>query len=217
MPADHKPQEDEHREASREQLGIEINETRKTLGGVTTALRIYALADLNHAVELKPTDVSTVLSISAGRVAGCPSSEFRDGMRQLADRVVELNDRSPHALVSRAQLLLGLSDWDAAQEDLEEILRSVDEIGHYDLYQAALVALATGDQDRYRELCMRIMEALADSDKAIEVHFAAWTCALAAGALEDYRPALAVAEKALEAEPENRRLHSLALRPLAAR
>jgi serine/threonine protein kinase/tetratricopeptide (TPR) repeat protein len=81
-----------------------------------------ALADLDTALKLKPDDLSTVWWISADQTAKCPSAEFREGMRRLADRAVELNDRSSRALFERAILLKSLGDLQQARRDLDASL-----------------------------------------------------------------------------------------------
>jgi tetratricopeptide (TPR) repeat protein len=86
------------------------------------------LVDLNRSLELNPGDLSAVWWISADQVMSCPSPEFRDGMRRLADRAVELNDRCAEALYARAQLLQQLGDLPQVRRDLEESLASLEKM-----------------------------------------------------------------------------------------
>jgi tetratricopeptide (TPR) repeat protein len=81
-----------------------------------------ALADLTAALESNPPDLSAVSWISGEQVAASADLEFREGMRRLADRGVELSDRVPEALIRRSRLLLCLGDWQQAQKDLEAIV-----------------------------------------------------------------------------------------------
>ena len=59
-----------------------------------------ALSDLDAALEKEPSDLSTIAWVSPDQVAKCASREFRQGMRQLADRGVELNERSAESLAA---------------------------------------------------------------------------------------------------------------------
>ncbi len=141
--------------------------------------------------------------IPGEQVAQCPNAELRAGMRRLADRAVELSGGTAEALSRRARLLLAFRDWRPAQRDLEAVLATEQApVRHY--YWAALVALATDDQPRYRHICRKVLTKFSESKEPSEMHFTAWTCALAPAAVDDYIPALALAEQAVEREPENR-------------
>ena len=69
-----------------------------------------ALAQLNTVLERNPSELRVVTCISPKRVARCPDTQFREGVKQLADRAVELNDGSADSLKVRTRLLNELSD-----------------------------------------------------------------------------------------------------------
>ncbi|MFT5327291.1 MAG: tetratricopeptide (TPR) repeat protein, partial [Planctomycetaceae bacterium] len=161
-----------------------------------------ALADLQNALEVGPDDLSALTWISVDDVANCPDETFRLGMLALADRTVELNDGSPPSRVARAILLAAFSDWERASEDLDAIVDSEDGT-YYDLYQAALLSITAHDVARYKAVSAGMLEDSADWEKPIEMHFAVWTSALAADAVDDYAPAIKLARQSVDMEPGN--------------
>jgi tetratricopeptide (TPR) repeat protein len=70
-------------------------------------------------------------------------------------------------------------------------------------YELALVRLAAGDRDGYRQACQAILQEARETDNPLSASFAAWTCSLGAGALDDYETAISLATKAYEANPDN--------------
>jgi tetratricopeptide (TPR) repeat protein len=71
-------------------------------------------------------------------------------------------------------------------------------------YRAALVHLADGDPEGYRAACAGLLRHFGGSDSSgVQAHFTAWTCALAPDALNDLAPALALAERAAAAQPDD--------------
>ncbi len=161
-----------------------------------------ALADLQKAVELKSDDVSNLTWIPAADIAACPAPEFREGMMKLADHCVELNNQSPASLIARAQLLAGLGELEKAKQDLNSVVSN--EAGQYDqYYQAALLSLKLDDSESYKASCRTMLRTRTAADKPIAKHLAAWTCALAPNAIENYADAIALGRAAVEAEPAN--------------
>ena len=69
-------------------------------------------------------------------------------------------------------------------------------------YNLALLLAAEHDS-RYVDVCARMLRQFNDSEQFIETHFAAWTCALAPNAIENYADAIALGRAAVEAEPAN--------------
>ena len=65
-------------------------------------------------------------------------------------------------------------------------------------YQLALCQASAGDVAGYRKTCQAMVEFFADSEKAVELNFAAWTAVLAPDALEDYEPAIQAAQAAVK-------------------
>ena len=162
-----------------------------------------ALADIATAVELTPGDTSNLTWISPSLVAKCPDKAFRDGILKLADKTIELTSGSAGAYAARGSLYVALGEYDKARIDLDAAVVAKD-AGYYPLYQVALLSIATDDVDRYQALCRRMLEQSAKSESGIELHFIAWTCALAADAVKDYSLAIQLAQQAVDQAPENR-------------
>jgi tetratricopeptide (TPR) repeat protein len=163
-----------------------------------------SLADLTRAVALRPDDTRSLKSISVAEVVACPDKSFREGVLDLVNEAVERSEGAGEWLRLRAQFAMAGGDWKQARDDLYKIFSAEEDLGYYESYQAALVGLAIKDQERYQEVCGRMLETFAHSDEPKELEFAAWTCALSTGAVDDYTVALRLAEKAVDAEPENR-------------
>jgi len=74
--------------------------------------------------------------------------------------------------------------------------------GYYTRYQAALVTLKIGEFSEYRTACQKMLKQFANSEVPNELHFTAWTCVLAADAVDDYSPAIDLARRAFETAPD---------------
>ena len=177
-----------------------------------------ALADITTALELKPSQSSSLTWIPPKLVAECPDQSFRDGMLELADKTLAAHDSGisrirraklleafgqderaeadldkaielePEKYACRSARILFFSErerWEEAMEDLAEAIELKPD-QHYQYYQRALVAIATGDDSQYRETCRQMLEMFADSDEPMQTQFTAWTCALAPEAVDDY-------------------------------
>ena len=101
-----------------------------------------------------------------------------------------------------AATLAGLGELDKARQDLQKI-SAQDPNGYYQQYQTALLSLKLEDLDGYKSACQKILETTRETDPPIAKHFAAWTCALAPNAVDDYTGAIALGRAAVEAEPAN--------------
>jgi tetratricopeptide (TPR) repeat protein len=66
-------------------------------------------------------------------------------------------------------------------------------------YQRALTRLAAGRPEDCREMLQRF----AQTDKADDAHWVAWTCALGPDATADWPKAIALAEKASQSDPKS--------------
>ena len=160
------------------------------------------LVDLQKAVEMKPADLSTLTWIPAVEIAACPDPEFREGMITLADHCVELNSHSMASLIERTQILAELGESQRAKQDLNSVVSN--ETGTFDqYYKAALLSLKLDDLESYNASCRTMLKTKTAADKPIAKHSAAWTCALAPNALENYADAVALGRAAVEAEPTN--------------
>ena len=56
---------------------------------------------------------------------------------------------------------------------------------------------------KYRDACAAMVGKFGETDDPMAANFAAWTCALAPDAVDDYEPVLALATKAVEAQPDS--------------
>jgi tetratricopeptide (TPR) repeat protein len=68
-------------------------------------------------------------------------------------------------------------------------------------YQHALLCLVTHDEAAYRAECTDMLRRFHDSQNPLELHFAAWTCALAPNAVADMDDAIALARRCVEIAP----------------
>jgi tetratricopeptide (TPR) repeat protein len=122
----------------------------------------------------------------------------------LADfaKAAELAPDQPVIYQNRAACLVRQSRWTEAADALTKVV----ELGAANWrveYELALCALAPGDKERYRQTCARLVQTPVATQDGQQLHFLAWTCALAPAALDDYAPAVALATKAVELLPEN--------------
>ncbi len=97
-----------------------------------------ALADLQESLRRNPQDLSALTWIPPVEVATCPDRDFRNGVLELADRAVQLNERSPGSRRARSLLLLEMGQFERVRDDLSAI-ESVHADSYYPAYQAALV------------------------------------------------------------------------------
>jgi WD40 repeat protein/tetratricopeptide (TPR) repeat protein len=71
------------------------------------------------------------------------------------------------------------------------------------LHHRALICLQLQDLTGYRQACARLVQAATKTPLAEAANLAAWTCALGPGAVEEFEPVLALAERALAAAEQN--------------
>ncbi len=155
-----------------------------------------ATADLKQSVALKSDDLSNLTWIPLEEIAACPDEEFRDEFLKLVNEVVKLNGNSRNARATRATILCAFGQQENALLDLEGIVESGNASAKTH-YQTALLHLASGELEVYRNDCKRILKSFAQSDDPITEFFAAWSCALTTDAIEDYRPAIELARKSV--------------------
>ncbi|HUE71327.1 MAG TPA: protein kinase [Pirellulaceae bacterium] len=158
-----------------------------------------ALGDLQKARELNPIDLSTLTWISPSLVAKCPNDEFRLELVKLADEAVVKN---PAARSHRAVIAMHLGKWDKARQDMAELMK-VGSIHYSSHYNLAMLSLADKNQEQYRSACRDMLAKFAESKIAEELNFTVWTAALAPQALDDYGPAIALAQRGMELNKEN--------------
>ena len=74
---------------------------------------------------------------------------------------------------------------------------------HSPHYWGALTELGAGDREGYRKTCVGMLGQFAETEDAQTANFTAWSCALAADAVDDYSLPVALAERAVELDPDN--------------
>jgi len=133
---------------------------------------------------------------------------YREAL-QLMTPLVQSYGQFPHyrrefkkSISSLVAIMVALNRHDQARADVKRVIDRGDGT-YYTRYQAALLSLKLADMAGYRKQCQQMLEACADSDDPTETHFSAWTCALAANALDDYAPAIERARRAAEKEADN--------------
>jgi serine/threonine protein kinase/Flp pilus assembly protein TadD len=165
-----------------------------------------ALADIVRAVELSAGDSTNLTWIAPALVAACPDEKFRTGILTLADKTIELTAGKPEALAAalaaRGALFAAQQQWDRARADFEKATAS-DSATYHVRYQHALFCLAMQDTTAYQQACAAMLRRFRDSQQPDELHFAAWTCVLAADAVDDYAPAIELARRAVELRPDD--------------
>ena len=97
---------------------------------------------------------------------------------------------------------LGLGEWKMAQDTFEKILASQN-ASYYSHYQHAMLCLKLNETPAYQDRCAAMLAEFGQTDDPITGNFVAWTACLAPSAVDDYSTVLALAEKAVAAEPEN--------------
>jgi tetratricopeptide (TPR) repeat protein len=132
-----------------------------------------ALEDLKTAFNLNPADLSILFWLGSD-LATAPE-DFHQGLLALAEDAIKRSPDPGSAHFARARLY----------------------------YELALARLAAGDHEAYRAACQRMIQALRETGDPQEAQFIAWTCALAAGALDDYEPAIAFARRAADSDPKS--------------
>ena len=126
-----------------------------------------------------------------------------DELLEPLSRTIETYPDRTQYYLARSALHAENEDWAAADKDLAAALSREDDVPAFTYYRAALFRLRADDPEAYRLLCSGIVKRLAETDSPTDAHFAAWTCALAPDALDDYVPAITLAGLAVEKDPDN--------------
>jgi tetratricopeptide (TPR) repeat protein len=133
----------------------------------------------------------------------CEASRFWAGAVEHLNHLIADGPDAGALLIRRGLAHAELENVREAARDLDvHALGPVD--GYYVWYRAALLHLADGDLDGYRAACAALLRHFGGPEATGDpAHFASWCCALAPDALVDYAPALALAERALAAQPSD--------------
>ena len=100
-----------------------------------------ALSDIAKAVELQPADVSNLTWISPALTAACPDEDFRQGIRKLADKTIELTGGQADAFAARATILVAMQEFALARADFDLAAKDP-KASHSVHYWSALAALS---------------------------------------------------------------------------
>jgi len=130
-----------------------------------------------------------------------PAALYEPDRNQPSNRMRFLAALDPY--LARGSLYAVLQMYDRARIDFERALSSEEQPfrAHY-LY--ALICLAAEEPVPYAGACRGMLEKFGATDDSVTAASAAWTCALAPGALDDYAPALDLARRAAEQLPADR-------------
>ncbi|MFC1596542.1 protein kinase [Planctomycetota bacterium] len=174
--------------------------------GVRIHLRKYneALEDLRVVLKMVPW-------LGTGPVSRVATSHNDDFKQKTLDLLTELID-SPESDAAadanyrgyRCALLLQMERWLESKAELEKLLElEPSQATYQDRYSHALLCLMVKDEAAYRDACREMIARFTDTDNASAAHFAAWTCALHPAAIEDFEPAIKLAQAAPEKDGEN--------------
>jgi tetratricopeptide (TPR) repeat protein len=101
-----------------------------------------------------------------------------------------------------------MKQWDKAMADYSKAIE-LDPNNANAHYRRALAHLGMGDTEGYRNRCAQMLEHFGQTQEAATAHWAAWTCALAIDAAEDFNHVVELAEFALEEDKTDQNLTAL--------
>ncbi len=189
------------------QLGANDRELWFDIGNAHYALRDFgsAVRELTRAIELG-LDEARVWSKRGHAHLG-----NREPDKAVAD-FSKYIDRALYAgtpYLNRGFAYAELDRWADARADYERGIRLETQTqGDHAVpmgfrYQLALTHLGGDDRDGYRKVCASLIERFGRTPDADAGYFVAWTCSVAPDAVTDFDRVVALAEKALAADPEN--------------
>ena len=73
-------------------------------------------------------------------------------------------------------------------------------------YKSAVLAIRFEDRATYQAVCREGLDRLHESQKPDELHLSAWACALAPAALDDYQPAIDLAQRSVDLKPNDHQM-----------
>lgn len=121
------------------------------------------------------------------------------------NRALEMNSTEYSLLSGRCTAYLLLGDQEKARTDYVA-LRSIGVTETGAVCERAVMSLALNDAAEYRAACKDILQRNIDPAPPHLVQLAGWACSLGPHGLDDYATALALAEKSVAAEPEDRQV-----------
>ena len=106
----------------------------------------------------------------------------------------------------RGALHAAVGQFSRARRDFESAVAAGNAGGHagwYERYQRALCYLHDRDQSAFRTAAKEILSRFTASQDAKELHWTVWTCVLAPGGLDDYRPLVELARRNHGLQPKD--------------
>nr|AFI78503.1 repeat-containing protein [uncultured bacterium ws156A7] len=166
-----------------------------------------ALAD--KAVGLLPDSPRPLVIRARIRIAFGQDEEAEKDLDSASATIVRIenDEQVSRDDLSRDCVDVGVSFLELKRpEKTVELLSKARELGDngpINWYRSALLHLGENDADQYRHICAKMLTAFAETESADEARWLAWTCALAPGSLADLSKVVAVAEVAVQSEPES--------------
>jgi len=162
-----------------------------------------ALADFraSYAESPEPTLKLLAQCFRGGGITNAPFAEpVREGVLELCERYIEGQQRSTAARLLVADALADLKEYDAARKHLEAAV-AAGASSYMAYYPLAILALLRGDKPGYQQACHDMAARATALDNDEFTSFAAYSCCLGPGAVEDYGPILDVARRSLALRP----------------
>ncbi len=147
--------------------------------------------------------------LSAEKVANCDDASFRDGYMQLVREAIENADSNIEPSINLASILMLQGKRSAAIATLDEASAKWqfgrNQLHTIQLYKIGLVYLASGELQKYRQICEELLEQYGEPNihtgKATTSTI--WPACLSADALEDYTRVVAIARSFHEARDKS--------------
>jgi tetratricopeptide (TPR) repeat protein len=150
------------------------------------------------------TEERTRFRREAAQLLGIPvkaPSEQTDRAAMI-EVLAEIPPDSAAVYVLRAEIYVGLKEWDRADEDFLKAI-AIDEKPYSPWSAHALVRLAKDDRRGYQTACAQMLKHFAQTEDAYTANAVAWTCCAAPEAAGDFAPAISLAERAVRANPRS--------------
>jgi tetratricopeptide (TPR) repeat protein len=123
---------------------------------------------------------------------------------QVWSEIIDALPDFPGAYSQRGRSYAKVEQWKKAASDFAQAVKLGPEEAVY-RYRHALVLLRQGDTGGYRSVSAAGLVQFARTEKPDEAHWLAWTCALAPGAVDDWKSPLRLAQQASRGDPKSAR------------
>jgi tetratricopeptide (TPR) repeat protein len=150
------------------------------------------VADFSKAIELDP---NKAYFRDWRAAAYYHKGQFERAVSDLS-KAIELAPNVPELWLGRANACSELKQWDKALADCSKAIE-LDPNSVSPRYLGALMYLGMGDTEGYRRRCAQMLDRFSRTEDAAAAHRVAWTCVLAADAVEDFSRVVELAEFAI--------------------